>query len=101
MVPSPLGPWAMLKGVLIGAQYKGLAAVTSDITVLSGPLLLVEAWVLACQPAWLNGILLLVLQRHGSHRRRNQDEEAFSGLASLGFSQMTSPAPKIGLETLQ
>lgn len=98
VLPSPLGPWAIVKWVLAEVQQAGMAAVASDIDILCRPLPPGEAWALACQPAWLNDILLLTLQRYGPHRR-GQEAAAFNGLASLGFSQMTSPvwglAPKI------
>lgn len=99
VLPSLLGPWAIVKWVLIEVQQAGMAAVASDADILSGPLPPGEAWALACQPAWLNDILLLALQRYDPHRRRGKEAAAFSGLASLRFSQMTSPvwglAPKI------
>lgn len=38
VLPSPLGPWAIVKWVLIEVQQAGMAAVASDIDILSGPL---------------------------------------------------------------
>ena len=88
---SSLGPWAVVKRVLTEAQRAELAAVTGDAAVLSGPLPPGKGWTVACQPAWLNDLLLQAPQSHVPHRRRGQNEAAFRGLAGLGFSLMTSP----------
>lgn len=65
LLPSAKG----VKWVVIGAHGAGLAGMTGDIAVLPGLGLLGEGWALACQAAWLNFLLLLVLWRRGPHRR--------------------------------